>query len=92
VLLLCGELAVWSLEIARCLFGLESGALCSKAAAADWLARRDPSLRAVLDDALAATHGDDAAAARVRSGYHALAAVATSAAAGRAMPNSSCSS
>jgi Aminoglycoside adenylyltransferase, C-terminal domain len=60
------EFALWSLEIARCLFGLESGALCSKPQAAEWLAGREPSLREALDDARAGA----------RSGYAALAAYA----------------
>jgi hypothetical protein len=71
------EVAVWALEIARCLFGLESGALCSKPEAARWLAEREPSLRTLLDDALAARHGDDDAAARVRSAYREIAALAS---------------
>jgi hypothetical protein len=75
------DFAVWSLEIARCLFGLESGAVCSKPEAARWLAARDPSLREALDDALAALHGDLDAARRVRSGYRALAERAAAASA-----------
>jgi hypothetical protein len=84
------DLALWSLEIARCLFGLESGALCSKREAARWLSERDPSLEGLLEDALAAGRGDDAAAERARSGYRTLSAAYASTA-GRT-PNSSASS
>src|SRR6185295_1398883 len=84
------DLALWSLEIARCLYGLESCALCSKPEAARWLSERDPSLRGSLDDALAAVRGDLAAAKRARSGYRTLSAAYAST--GGRTPNSSASS
>lgn len=53
-----GEAASWLLNIARCLFGLQTGRPCTKTEAAQWLAARDPVLQPALLAALAVRRGE----------------------------------
>ena len=53
-----GEAASWLLNIARCLFGLQTGRPCTKTEAAQWLAARDPVLQPALAAALAVRQGE----------------------------------
>jgi predicted nucleotidyltransferase len=53
-----GEAASWLLNIARCLFGLQTGRPCTKTEAAQWLAARDPVLQPALAAALAVRRGE----------------------------------
>ena len=53
-----GEAASWLLNIARCLFGLQTGRPCTKMEAAQWLATRDPVLQPALAAALAVRQGE----------------------------------
>ena len=48
----------WTLNIARCLFGLHHGRGCTKPEAAAWLAGKMPDLKPSLDAALAARKGE----------------------------------
>ena len=48
----------WTLNIARCAFGIHHGSGCSKPKAAAWLAERDPELAPLLDKALRLHRGD----------------------------------
>jgi predicted nucleotidyltransferase len=52
------EAASWLLNIARCLFGLQTGRPCTKTEAAQWLAARDPVLQPALAAALAVRQGE----------------------------------
>ncbi len=67
------EAASWLLNIARCLFGLQTGRPCTKTEAAQWLAARDPALQPALAAALAVRQGERSAAldAAVRAGLQA---------------------
>ena len=67
------EAASWLLNIARCLFGLQTGRPCTKTEAAQWLAARDPALQPALAAALAVRQGERGAAldAAVRAGLQA---------------------
>jgi hypothetical protein len=56
------ELARWTLNAARCAFGIRHGRLATKSEAARWLMELDPSLERVVASALAARRGDPAAA------------------------------
>lgn len=58
----------WTLNIARCLFGIDRGRCPTKPEAAHWLARREPKLTVPLDAALAARRGEPVGAA-VRSEF-----------------------
>ncbi len=51
------EVASWVLNIARCLYGLETGRPCTKSEAAAWLAGADPTLAPILSTALAVRRG-----------------------------------
>ncbi len=67
------EATSWLLNIARCLFGLQTGRPCTKTEAAQWLATRDPVLQPALAAALAVRQGERASAldAVVRAGLRA---------------------
>lgn len=67
------EAASWLLNIARCLFGLQTGRPCTKTEAAQWLATRDPVLQPALAAALAVRQGERGSAldAVVRAGLRA---------------------
>jgi len=62
------DYAEWTLNIARCLFGISHGHGCTKPEAAYWLAEKAPALREALEASLAARRGDRVAA-RVRAGF-----------------------
>ncbi len=68
------EVASWTLNIARCLYGLETGRPCTKSEAATWLAGTDPALAPILSTALAVRRGtaDVAAGDTLRAGFTAL--------------------
>ena len=53
-----GEAASWLLNIARCLFGLQTGRPCTKTEAAQWLATHDPVLQPALAAALTVRQGE----------------------------------
>ncbi len=53
-----GSLASRVLNVARCLYGLETGRPCSKVEAARWLGGREPAVRPVLEAALAVRRSD----------------------------------
>jgi hypothetical protein len=52
-----GLLASHVLNIARCLYGLETGRPCTKVEAARWLGGHEPAVRPVLETALAVRRG-----------------------------------
>lgn len=68
------EVASWTLNIARCLYGLETGRPCTKKDAATWLTSVDPTLAPILLAALAVRRGtaDVAAGDTLRAGFTAL--------------------
>ncbi len=51
------DLASWTLNVARCLYGVEAGRPSSKREAAKWLAGRSPGTRPALEAALAVRAG-----------------------------------
>lgn len=55
------EYASWILNIARCLYSLSAGKLCTKRTAAYWLLQEDPRTGPILKTALRAWKGDTAA-------------------------------
>lgn len=59
-----GLLSSRVLNVARCLYGLETGRPCTKSEAAAWLGGRVPTLRPILDAALAVRRDDAALDAR----------------------------
>jgi len=68
------EVASWTLNIARCLYGLGAGRPCTKSDAATWLAGADPTLAPILSTALAVRRGtaDPAVGDTLRAGFTAL--------------------
>jgi predicted nucleotidyltransferase len=54
------DYTTWTLNIARCLFGIHHGHGCTKPEAARWLARQMPELARTLEAALSARAGDAA--------------------------------
>lgn len=62
------DYAEWTLNIARCLFGISHGHSCTKPEAAAWLARQEPKLGRALDAALAARRGEQVPY-EVRAGF-----------------------
>ncbi len=68
------EVASWVLNIARCLYGMQTGRPCAKSEAATWLAGADPALAPILSTALAVRSGvaDASAGDTLRAGFAAL--------------------
>jgi predicted nucleotidyltransferase len=66
------EYAEWSLNIARCLCEIETGALTSKRAATEWLAEQDSRVAPTLRAVLAARREEAGAATTARLGYRDL--------------------
>jgi hypothetical protein len=60
--------AEWTLNIARCLFGINHGHGCTKPEAAAWLAGQEPKLGRALEAALAARRGEQVPY-EVRAGF-----------------------
>ena len=63
------EYADWTLNIARCLFGIAHGRGSTKPEAAEWLARQEPDRKPALEAALAARRGAQTPHA-VKAGFH----------------------
>lgn len=80
-----GDAARWSLNIARCLYGLQTGRLSTKPQAARWLAEQAPNTAPLLAAALALRAGQTGEVAPLRDGSAALRAAA--AALGAAPPS-----
>jgi len=74
-----GDLAAWTLNIARCVYGIQTGRTSTKREAAEWLARLGPEASGALEAALAIRAGGASADAlsALRAGYPALVRVAT---------------
>jgi Domain of unknown function (DUF4111) len=72
------DAATWALNIARCLYGLQTGRLSTKAQAARWVGEQVPTVRSALDSALRLRTGSTDAATEggLREGLGALLAVA----------------
>jgi hypothetical protein len=56
------DAATWALNIARCLYGLRTGRLSTKAQAARWVGEQVPTVRSALDSALRLRTGSTDAA------------------------------